>query len=67
MPARGLWAVTMSPSNVMMVRRHIARQEEHPRKRTIEEAYREVPARSGIPFDELYFEVRPPLRGGLVR
>jgi putative transposase len=50
----GYGAVTVSPSDVPTVRRYIARQEEHHRKKTFPEEYREILVESGIPFDERY-------------
>ena len=50
----GYGAVTVSPSNVPSVRRYIARQEEHHRKKTFQEEYREILVKSGILFDEHY-------------
>jgi putative transposase len=50
----GYGAVTVSPSDVPRVRRYIACQEEHHRKKTFQEEYREILLESGIPFDERY-------------
>src|SRR2546425_5057222 len=50
----GYGAVTVSPSNVPSVRWYIARQQEHHRKRTFQEEYREILVKSGISFDEHY-------------
>src|SRR6266542_3786857 len=48
-----------------MVRTYLTREEEHPRNRTFEEAYREVPARRGNPFDEgLPWQSARPSRAG---
>ena len=60
----GYGAVTVSPSDVPRVRRYIASQTEHHRKKTFQEEYREILVESGIPFDERYLlVVRPPLPG----
>ena len=50
----GYGAVTVSPSDVPRVRRYIARQEEHHRKKTFQEEYGEILVKAGIPFDERY-------------
>ena len=50
----GYGAVTVSPSDVPRVRRYIASQTEHHRKKTFQEEYREILVESGIPFDERY-------------
>ena len=50
----GYGAVTVSPSDVPRVRRDIASQTEHHRKKTFQEEYREILVESGIPFDERY-------------
>lgn len=51
----GYGAVTVSPSQVPYVKNYIARQEEHHRKRTFQEEYREFLEKSGIEYDERYF------------
>ncbi len=50
----GYGAVTVSPSQVPYVKNYIARQEEHHRKRTFQEEYREFLEKSGIEYDERY-------------
>lgn len=50
----GYGAITVSPSDVMRVRRYIARQEEHHRKKTFQDEYKEMLVKCGIPFDERY-------------
>ena len=50
----GYGAVTVSPSDVPRVRRYVARQEEHHRKKTFQEEYREILVKCGISFDEHY-------------
>ena len=52
--------------NPIMVFRYIARQEEHPRKRTFEEVDRQVLARSEISFEESFpSQSSRPSRAGL--
>jgi REP element-mobilizing transposase RayT len=48
----GIFAV--SASNVETVRRYIARQREHHRRRTFQEEFREILRRHGREFDERY-------------
>ena len=50
----GYGAVTVSPSDLARVRRYIARQEEHHRKRTFQEEFREFLDKCGIAYDERY-------------
>ena len=50
----GYAAITVSPSHVARVRRYIAHQEVHHRKRTFQDEYRQILIKSGIAFDERY-------------
>jgi putative transposase len=50
----GYGAFTVSASLVEMVKRYIARQEEHHRKRTFHEEYVKLLQRSGVDYDERY-------------
>ena len=50
----GYAAFTVSPSQVDPVRRYIANQEEHHRKKTFEEEYLELLRLSGVEIDERY-------------
>ena len=50
----GYAAITVSPSQVNVVKRYIANQEEHHRKKTFEEEYVELLRLSGVEFDERY-------------
>lgn len=50
----GYGAFTVSPSHRAKVSRYIERQEEHHRRRTFQEEYRELLERSGVDFDERY-------------
>jgi hypothetical protein len=50
----GYAAFTVSPSNVEVVKRYIANQQEHHRKRTFEEEYVELLKLSGVEFDDRY-------------
>ena len=50
----GYAAFTVSPSQVDAVKRYIANQEEHHRKKTFEEEYVELLRLSGVEFDERY-------------
>ena len=50
----GYGAFTVSPSQVETVKRHIANQQEHHRKKTFEEEYVELLRLSGVEFDERY-------------
>ena len=50
----GYGAFTVSPSLREIVKSYIARQEEHHRKRTFQEEYRELLQRCGVDFDERY-------------
>ena len=50
----GYGAFTVSVSNLEQVVRYIRQQEEHHRKRTFQEEYRELLERSGVSFDERY-------------
>ena len=50
----GYGAFTVSASQREAVREYIARQEEHHRKRTFQEEYRELLQRSGVEYDERY-------------
>ena len=51
---RGFGAFSVSMSNVESVRRYIQYQEEHHRKRTFKDEFRELLIRHGIEFDEKY-------------
>ena len=50
----GYGAFSVSPSQCATVRRYIANQPEHHRKKTFQEEYREFLARAGVPVDERY-------------
>ena len=50
----GYGAFAVSESNVEAVRKYIANQEEHHRRKTFQEEYREFLVRHQIPFDEKY-------------
>ena len=50
----GYAAITVSPSALDAVRRYIALQEEHHRKKTFQEEYLELLNQSGIAFDSRY-------------
>jgi REP element-mobilizing transposase RayT len=50
----GYGAFSVSPSNAETVKRYIQNQEEHHRRRTFQEEYREFLKRHGIEFDERY-------------
>ena len=50
----GYGAFTVSPSQVVVVKEYIARQEEHHRKKTFQEEYRELLTKSGVGFDEKF-------------
>ena len=50
----GYGAFTVSASQRNAVRDYIARQEEHHRRRTFQEEYRELLDRSGVEYDERY-------------
>jgi REP element-mobilizing transposase RayT len=50
----GYAAFTVSPSHVEVVKRYIANQQEHHRKRTFEEEYVKLLRLSGVEFDERY-------------
>jgi len=50
----GYGGFTVSESNVDAVRRYIARQEEHHRKRPFKDEYRELLQRHAVDFDECY-------------
>jgi putative transposase len=50
----GYGAFTVSPSHRETVSNYIARQDEHHRKRTFQEEYRELLERCGVDFDERY-------------
>ena len=50
----GYGAFTVSPSHCEQVRSYIARQEEHHRKRTFQDEYRDLLKRCGVDFDERY-------------
>lgn len=50
----GYGAFTVSASQRVAVRDYIARQEEHHRRRTFQEEYRELLDRSGVEYDERY-------------
>ena len=50
----GYGAFTVSASQCEVVRGYIARQEEHHRKRTLQEGYVELLKRSGVEYDERY-------------
>ena len=50
----GYGAFTVSPSHLNAVKRYIANQEEHHRKKTFEEEYVALLRLSGVEFDERY-------------
>ena len=50
----GYGAVTVSPSGLTRLRRYIARQEEHHRKKTFQDEFREFLDKCGIAYDERY-------------
>jgi REP element-mobilizing transposase RayT len=50
----GYGAFTVGPSQLNAVKRYIANQEEHHRKKTFEEEYLELLRLSGVEFDERY-------------
>jgi REP element-mobilizing transposase RayT len=50
----GYGAFTVSASNIATVRRYIAKQEEHHRKKTFQEEYIAFLRRSGVEYDERY-------------
>ena len=50
----GYGAFTVSRSNIPSVKRYIERQEDHHRKRTFRDEYRELLRRHGVEFDERY-------------
>ncbi|MGC3991888.1 MAG: IS200/IS605 family transposase [Chthoniobacteraceae bacterium] len=50
----GYGAFTVSASQRAVVSDYIARQEEHHRRRTFQEEYRELLERSGVKYDERY-------------
>ncbi len=50
----GYGAFTVSASQVPAVKRYIARQREHHRKKSFQEEYLELLRRSGVEFDERY-------------
>ncbi len=50
----GYGAFTVSPSQLDVVKRYIANQAEHHRKRSFQEEYRELLVKSGAAFDERY-------------
>jgi putative transposase len=50
----GYGAFTVSVSNCEKVSEYIRRQEEHHKKRTFQEEYRELLKRNGVEFDERY-------------
>jgi len=50
----GYGAFTVSPSQLNAVKRYIANQEEHHRKKTFEEEYVALLRLSGVEFDERY-------------
>ena len=50
----GYGAFTVSPSQIEAVKRYIANQVEHHRKKTFEEEYLELLRLSGAEFDERY-------------
>lgn len=50
----GYGAFSVSPSQRDVVREYIARQEEHHRKRTFQDEYRELLTKSGVEFEERF-------------
>lgn len=50
----GYGAFTVSRSNIPSVKKYIERQEDHHRKRTFQDEYRELLRRHGVEFDERY-------------
>lgn len=50
----GYGAFTVSPSQLEVVKRYIANQEEHHRKKTFQEEYLEFLKQSGAEYDEKY-------------
>ena len=50
----GYGAFSVSPSNVEAVKRYIANQEEHHKKTTFQEEFREFCRKHGMEFDERY-------------
>lgn len=50
----GYGVFTVSPSNIAAVKKYIAHQEEHHRRKTFQEEYLEFLRESGIQFDERY-------------
>ena len=50
----GYGAFSVSASNVEQVKRYIARQEEHHKKMTFQEEFREICRRHGVAIDERY-------------
>jgi REP element-mobilizing transposase RayT len=50
----GYGAFTVSPSQREMIRKYIARQEEHHRERTFQDEYLELLERCGVEYDERY-------------
>jgi REP element-mobilizing transposase RayT len=50
----GYGAFTVSASSVDSVRRYIERQEEHHRKRSFQDEYRDLLKRHGVEFDERF-------------
>jgi len=50
----GYGAFAVSESNVEAVRKYVANQAEHHRRKTFQEEYREFLVRHQIPFDEKY-------------
>jgi REP-associated tyrosine transposase len=50
----GYGAFTVGVSQIVAVKRYIANQEEHHRRRTYQEEYLEFLKRSGVEYDEKY-------------
>jgi putative transposase len=50
----GYGAFTVSRSNIPTVKSYVEHQEEHHRKRTFQEEYRELLRKHGVEFDERY-------------
>jgi REP element-mobilizing transposase RayT len=51
---KGYGAFTVSKSNLVKVRQYIGDQEEHHKRKTFQEEYRELLERHGIEYDERY-------------
>ena len=50
----GYGAFTVSQSHIEAVKKYIANQEEHHRKRTFQEEYLEFLQKNGVAYDEKY-------------